>query len=62
MAFCFLYIALLAAADPGGTAAPVTDPGNDPLFTLLATLVFVVVSLGGGLLAFKAQNRKRPKS
>lgn len=37
------------------------DPGNDPLFTTIATIIFLVVSLGGGLLAFKFFNPSKRK-
>jgi hypothetical protein len=49
----------IAQTSAGGT--PPVDPGNDPLLTIVATIVFAVVSIGTGMLAFKFYNRP-PKS
>ncbi|HEX2914373.1 MAG TPA: hypothetical protein VH186_26475 [Chloroflexia bacterium] len=52
-----LWLFILYQAS-GVSGPPPTDPGNDPGFTVLATVIFVLVSLGGGVLAFRFYNPK----
>lgn len=37
----------------GGTASYRTDPGNDPTFTAIMYVVFMVALIGGGTLFFR---------
>jgi hypothetical protein len=53
-----LYILI---AQTSGSANKPVDPGNDPLVTVLATVIFLVVSVGVGMLAFRFYNPPKSK-
>jgi hypothetical protein len=48
-----------ATVTGGGNPPPHTvDPGNDPIVSLLATVAFVIISIGGGVFVTKLRLRR----
>jgi hypothetical protein len=42
----------------GGNQPPPVDPGNDPILTLLSTILFLGISIGAGVVFFKLKLRR----